>query len=126
MPAPERTVVVVEDDPGMRESVGRMLRAAGFDVRSHASAEEYLQHEGTASIHCLVLDVHLPGSSGLDLYEALRVVGTCPPAVFITALDEPGVRDRARSMGAAALLSKPFAGQRLVAAVVRAIDSTLP
>lgn len=123
MAAPERTVVVVEDDPGMRESLARMLRAAGFAVRCHASAEEYLQTEGTASIHCLVLDVHLPGSSGLELYEALRVVGECPPAVFITALDEPVVRDRARAMGAAALLSKPFAGQRLVAAVVRAIDA---
>lgn len=123
MAAPARTVVVVEDDTGMRESLARMLQAAGFTVRCHASAEEYLQSEGTASIHCLVLDVHLPGSSGLELYEALRAVGACPPAVFITALDEPGVRDRAHAMGAAALLSKPFAGQRLVGAVVRAIDA---
>jgi FixJ family two-component response regulator len=123
MPAPERTVVVVEDDPGLRESLMRMLRAAGFTVRSHESAEDYLKSEGTASIHCLVLDVHLPGSSGLDLYEALRAIGTCPPAVFITALDEPIVCDRARAIGAAALLSKPFAGQRLVSAVVRAIDA---
>ena len=117
----QRTIVVVEDDTGLRKALGRVLSVAGFSTRTFADAEQLLEASAANSAACLVLDVHLPLLSGFELYERLRSEsGIRPPAVFISAHDEPDARQLATSAGAA-YLPKPFAGRQLLVAVKRAI-----
>ncbi len=115
-----RTIAIVEDDAGMREARGRMLRAAGFESRGYASAEEFLEDPSTDP-GCFVLDVQLPGASGLDLQRRLIEAGRARPAIFITAHDMPAARVAAAGLGAVAFLTKPFEGRHLVGAVSGAL-----
>jgi len=116
-------VVIVEDDDSSRQAYERMLNAAGFRVESFATAEMLLASEAAANAACLVLDIHLPGMSGLELGRALgRTGGTQPAVIFITAHDNPAARAQAEALGAAAFLPKPFAGRTLVETVARAVD----
>jgi len=110
-------IILVEDDPGMREALERVLSAAGFTPRSFPSGEALLDAQGGVTAGCLVLDVRLPGISGLDLYRRLAQRGQTLPAVFITAYDDPSVREEAEGLGAAAFLHKPFRGRALVEVV---------
>ncbi len=119
----QRTIVVVEDDSGLRKALGRVLSVAGFRIRTFADAEQLLKASAAHTAACLVLDVHLPMLSGFELYERLLAEsGVRPPAVFISAHDEPDARHQARSAGAA-YLAKPFVGQQLLAAVNRAMSA---
>ena len=106
-------IVVVEDDASMRHSIGRLLRASGFECVEYDSAEALLQSEDPQDWDCLVTDMHLPGMSGLDLVEKLRLQHPAMPAVFITAYDEAKRRERALGCHRAAYLTKPFEGTAL-------------
>ncbi|HTR02596.1 MAG TPA: response regulator [Thermoanaerobaculia bacterium] len=119
MAARQRMVAIVEDDSGMREALGRMLRAAGFEASSYASAEAFLQ--AGMKFGCLVLDVHLPGASGIDLQRRLAEDGLASPVIFITAHDSARLRHEAEELGAIAFLAKPFEGRLLLGAVERAL-----
>jgi FixJ family two-component response regulator len=123
MPDQEKgSIVVVDDDDGMRLAFERVLNAAGFRAVTFASAEILLQCNAADRAACLVLDIHLPGLSGFELRrELVRTGAKQPPVIFITGHDDPGARDQAEALGAAAYLPKPFAGRTLVEAVVRAI-----
>lgn len=112
-------VHVVDDDPSICMALELMLRAAGFDVETFGSAEEYLTSESTPA--CLVLDLRLPGMSGIDLLEKLTEAGRRVGTVFITA--HPNDRDRSRALadGAIDYLEKPFDQEDLLAAVRRAV-----
>jgi FixJ family two-component response regulator len=116
-------IVVVEDDTSMRQAIERILRAGGFAAVLFASAEAALEADTEAIADCLVLDIHLPGMSGFDLYRRLTQSGGKLPAVFITAHDEPAVREEAESLGARSYLPKPFSGRTLLDAVRQAISS---
>ena len=109
-----RCVTVVDDDNGMRSALGQLLLAAGFEVTTFSSAEEFLRDKTAPKATCLVLDVHLPGLSGFELCEQLHRSSGEPPVIFITAHDDPPTRARATRLGAAAYLAKPFAGRRLL------------
>jgi FixJ family two-component response regulator len=121
MPGEIPSIVVVEDDASMSRAIERVLRAGGFTAVLFASAEAALEAEAAATAECLVLDIHLPGMSGFDLYRQLAQAGETPPAIFITAHDEPAVREEAKSMGASRYLSKPFSGRALLNAVTQAL-----
>ena len=112
-----RPIVVVEDDAGMRNAMDELLRAAGFKVAAFNSAEELLASALSPSAACLILDVHLPGLSGFELYEQLHPSTGEPPVIFITAHDTPATRARSERLGAAAYLPKPFAGRMLLDAL---------
>jgi FixJ family two-component response regulator len=114
------TIVVVEDDASMSQAIERILRAGGFSPLVFGSAEAALD-AGAVSADCLVLDIFLPGMSGLDLYRRLASRDEEVRAVFITAHDEPAVRKEAESMGTC--LAKPFAGRALLDAVGQALGS---
>ena len=116
-------VVVVEDDPGMRLAITRILGLGGFLVHAFDSAEACARAGGIESAACLVVDLRLPGQSGFEFYETLRAKGSSPPVVFITAIDDEPVRDRARRLGGS-FLPKPFSGRSLIASVSEAIAST--
>lgn len=119
MPGLHQSIVVVEDDAGMSKAIERLLRAAGFQSVSFASAEELLQTKAVDSAACLVLDIHLPGLSGLELGRLLAASGRAKPLVFITGQDEPSLRDEAQRLGCG-YFHKPFEGKALLEAIRRA------
>ena len=121
MPDSQGVIAVVEDDFGMREALTRMLKAAGFEARAYGSAEAFLECGSFADLNCLVVDVHLPGASGIDLQRRLTEDGEARPVVFITAHDTPRLRREAEELGAVAFLAKPFEGRVLLGAVREAL-----
>lgn len=110
-------IIVVDDDVSMSQAIERLLAAAGWRVRSFASAEELLASGASAGAAVLIFDIQLPGMSGLALHRHLAAGGPVPPVIFITAQDRPNTRDIARQSGAAAYFTKPFAGRELIQAI---------
>jgi FixJ family two-component response regulator len=110
-------VSVVDDDESMRRTVSRIVRSDGLEVATYGSAEEFLRggfHDDSA---CLILDVHLPGISGVELQELLKRADSRTPIIFISAdADEP-TREKALRAGAIGFLSKPFSASSLLDAV---------
>lgn len=115
-------IVVVEDDASMSVAIERILKAGGLAPVMFASAEAALEANATTWAECLVLDIHLPGMSGLNLYQRLIASGEKTKAIFISAYDEPAIRIAAERMGASGFLHKPFSGRSLLEAVGQAID----
>jgi FixJ family two-component response regulator len=112
------TVALIDDDPSMLKSLGRLLRIHGFVVQCFDSAEIYLdERHARPAENCLVVDVNLTGMSGIQLAEVLAREACSCPIVFMTASDEPGLKDRCLAKGAVAFLRKPFAAQVLLDAV---------
>jgi FixJ family two-component response regulator len=114
-------VVVIDDDDSMRTALQRLLMAAGFGVVAYASAEEFLRNEPDPGADCVVCDQNLPAMSGLELLHALRTRRGDAVLILITALDSPGLSQRAIREGAAASLIKPFAGSGLIDVVRTAV-----
>jgi FixJ family two-component response regulator len=117
------SIVIVEDDTGLNQAVSRLLRAAGFQVSSFGSASAALSSETLGQADCIVLDVHLPDMTGFELKQRLDDAGHSPPVIVITAHDDAHSRRRAQAIGAAAFLTKPFAGRALVDELTRVIGS---
>jgi FixJ family two-component response regulator len=107
-------VVVVEDDPSSRTSLGRVLRAGGFETAMYASAEEFLESPPEPTPICLLLDIQLGGLSGLELQRRLRAQGSRVPFIAITAFDSESAREEARALGCIAYLRKPCEGSTIV------------
>jgi FixJ family two-component response regulator len=114
------TIAIIDDDESVRRALRRLIRSSGFGVETFGSAEEFLASDRPAP-GCLVLDVHLPGLSGLDLQRRLAAEGRTLPIVFISAYTEDPVRHSALNDGAVAFLHKPFEEQSLLEAVHRAV-----
>jgi FixJ family two-component response regulator len=107
-------VMIVDDDDSIRKAVRRLMKSFGFAVETFASAEEFLGSDRLAKTSCLILDVHMPGMSGLQLQERL-VAGDCAiPIVFITAFNDGRARAQALDAGAIGYLIKPFADEELL------------
>jgi CheY-like chemotaxis protein len=122
MPTEEQTnVVVVEDDVGVRESILRLLDAAGFRAMAFASAEALLKAMVVSTAGCLVVDIALPGLSGFELYQRLLESDSKLPVIFITEDDGSSGARRAHKLGAVAYLSKPVPEQDLLDAITRAL-----
>lgn len=117
-----QSIVVVEDDAAMSKAIGRLLRAAGFQSNFFASAEELLQTDAAASADCLVLDIHLPGISGLELGRRLVTANRPKPVIFITGQDEAFLQNEAQRLGCT-YLRKPFQGKALLEAIRRAVQN---
>jgi FixJ family two-component response regulator len=110
-------VIVLEDDESLRQAMRRVLEAGGYLTATFGCAEA-VSADDAALARCLVLDVNLPGVSGLDFYAALG--DTRPPAIFISADDGDTQRKAATRAGAFEFLGKPFEGTRLLQSVARA------
>jgi FixJ family two-component response regulator len=123
MPDLKPNIVVVDDDLEMNQAIRRLLSAAGFCAVAFNSAEACLEASSKTSAGCLVLDVHLHGLSGFELYRRLLQKGFEVPVIFISAYDDPDSRAQAQDAGAIAYFTKPFPGKNLLAAVEKAIDS---
>jgi FixJ family two-component response regulator len=119
----DRAVVfVVDDDPSMRRSLESLLRSVGNDVRLFSSAQDFMQAERPDAPSCLVLDVRLPGMSGLTFQQELAKEGIALPVIFITGYGDVPMTVRAMKAGAAEFLTKPFDDQLLLDAVHAAIQ----
>jgi FixJ family two-component response regulator len=115
-------ISVVDDDDSVRESVRGLLRSARFGVEAFASAEEFLSSHRMGATDCLVLDVRMPGMSGLELQHRLMASHPALPIVFITSHGDEELRLRALRAGAVDYLLKPFGEEALLNAVERALS----
>jgi len=116
------TVFVVDDDASMREALKNLLRSMGLNVETFGSAKEFLSSQRSKTPGCLVLDVRLPGLSGLDLQRQLADANIQIPIIFITAHGDIQMSVRAMKAGAVEFLTKPFRDQDLLDAVQQAVD----
>jgi len=115
------TVHVVDDDASMRRSLARLLGGAGREVALYATAEEFLAVAGSSLTGCILLDLRLPGSSGLELQDRLVERGCSAPVVFLTGHGDVPASVRAMKRGAVDFLQKPVAADELLAAVASAL-----
>jgi FixJ family two-component response regulator len=121
----EKTLIcVVDDDLLVRESTTRLLRSFGFKVKALASAEEFLNSDYIAETACLILDVRIPGMSGLELQRQLATFNSDVPIIFITAHEDEDQRRQALEAGAVAFLYKPFYEEALLNAIDTALKDT--
>jgi FixJ family two-component response regulator len=118
----EPIVFVVDDDPSVRRSIERLIQSIGLEVQTFQSAREFLQRARPEGPACLVLDVRLPGLSGLDLQRELTNRGIQLPTIFITAHGDIPMTVRAMKGGAAEFLTKPFRTRHLLDAIRAAIE----
>ena len=122
-PADDQPVVfVVDDDPSMRATLTDVMRSVGLQVQTFASAREFMDSKPPDAPGCLVLDVRLPGQSGLDFQRTLAKSGMELPVVFITGHGDVSMSVRAMKAGAVDFLIKPFRDQDLLDAVHAAIE----
>lgn len=113
----ETQVYVVEDDPSMRNALKNLLKSVGLHAKLFASAQEFLSAEKQDIASCLILDVRLPGISGLDLQRELNRSNNHIPIIFITAHGDIPMSVRAMKAGAVEFLTKPFRDQDLLDAI---------
>jgi two-component system response regulator FixJ len=121
-PYDTQIVAIVDDDESLRRSLRNLLGSVGFRVETFASAEAFLGSVVQGETGCLVLDLRMPGMSGLDLLRHLSGTGTRIPTVVLTAHGDDEARQRSLQAGAVAFLNKPFNGNALLAAVRTALD----
>ena len=115
-------VAVVDDDLSVRRALERLLRSAGYRVQTFSSAREFLAFAGSPQPECLVLDVSMPGQTGLHLHEVLLAMGRKVPVIFITGHGDDAIAARAMKAGAAAFLTKPFDDEHLLREVEKAVN----
>jgi FixJ family two-component response regulator len=121
MTPPTPLVHVVDDDDSVRTAVTRLLRAAGYEVRSWSSAGEFLLAQTGNTAGCVILDVCMPGPSGLDLQEAFGKRNDVLPVIFLTGYGDIPMSVRAMKAGAVDFLTKPVQRQALLSAVRNAL-----
>lgn len=119
---PGPLVIVIDDDAAVRDALDGLLRSVGLEGRLHGSVREFLEQPLPDRPCCLVLDVRLPGQSGLDLQAALVRAGTDVPIIFVTGHADVPMTVRAMKAGAIEFLPKPFRDQELLDAVQHALD----
>jgi DNA-binding NtrC family response regulator len=119
-------VCVVDDDPYVREAVENLLRSEGFEVETFASAQRFMARARMEPPACLILDVNLPGLSGLDLQQELVDAGIPTPIIFLTGHGSISMSVRAMKAGAMEFLTKPFSAHDLISAIQQGISETQP
>jgi|SRR5579862_9326099 len=122
MSEPEPIVVVVEDDPSLRRALKRLIGCVGLQVELYGSAQEFLASKLPNVPSCLVIDIRLPGTSGLNLQHQLAKANIQIPIIFITAHGDIPMTVRAMKAGALEFLTKPFRDQDLLDAIQQALE----
>lgn len=125
-PKTRQTVFVVDDDASLLRAMRRLLDSFGYEVLVFRSAEAFLAQDAPAADACLLLDIFLPGMSGIELWTALAASGRSMPTVLMTARDDESTRRLVCEVDAAAILYKPFDEDVLKEAIVRALATAEP
>jgi FixJ family two-component response regulator len=115
-------VHVVDDDEAVRDSMQALLESFGLNVRTYASAKEYLLTNPAPPCGCMLLDLHMPGMSGLELIDALHARGSKLPIIAITGRGDEGLKERVLRAGAMTLLDKPVADETLLSSLSHALS----
>jgi len=115
-------IAIIDDDEPLREALGSVLKAAGYSIDTFASAEDFLNFPGREEIACLILDVRLPGMSGIELQRRLCESGATIPIIFITAHGDASLRDLVMKAGAAGFLNKPVRSDTLLKEIQAALE----
>ena len=118
----QRPVYIVDDDEAVRDSIRLLLESSGFLAREFANADLFLKSD-IASMGCLLLDLHMPGISGLELLRLLRSRGMRRPVIVVSGRRDPVQDAEVWAAGASALLSKPFDDQQLIDLVAEALGA---
>lgn len=118
-------ISVVDDDESVRQALAGLLRSAGLQVATFASAQEFLGSRHLRTAACLILDLQMPGMGGLELQQRLAEAGHRIPIVVLTAHGDEDARAKALAGGAVAFMAKPFDGEALLGAVEVALKSRL-
>jgi two-component system response regulator FixJ len=113
-------IFILDDDAGVRDSLRLLLECEGLETREFASCREFLDADG-AEGECLILDVHLPGMSGIELLETMRRRGDMLPVIVISGRIDAMTRNRARAAGALAVVEKPYQVEEVLDLVRRAM-----
>jgi FixJ family two-component response regulator len=124
MPPICRAIAVVEDEEPVRKALGRLLKTFGFAVTTFASGDSFLDSLSTSKPDCAILDLHLPGISGLEIQKRLSREKAEVPCIVITGQDEVGTRERVLAAGATAYLTKPLDEGTLIQAISSAIPES--
>ena len=119
---PKAVIAIVDDDPSVREGLDSLIRSAGWTVETFASAQEFLARPGPETPSCVVLDLQLPGLSGLDLQKRMAEAGLEIPIVFLTGHGDIPASVQAMKAGAVEFLTKPFDEEGLLQAIREAIE----
>ena len=117
-----RIIAIIEDDEPLREAFESILRAAGYSVDTFPSAEAFLDFPDKQTAKCLVLDVRLPGMSGIELQRRLLLMDLKAPIVFVTAHGDASMREVVMNAGASAFLTKPVRSETLLESIRRAVE----
>ncbi len=121
----EPVVFIVDDDEEVRKSLGKLIEAVGFNVRTFASGQEFLESFDFSRPGCLVLDVRMPGMSGLKLQNKLAEHRSQLPIIFITGHGDVSTATEAFKSGAVDFIEKPFSEQKLLDSINKAIETSL-
>ncbi len=117
-------IAIVDDDESLREALGSVMKAAGFLANTFASAEEYLASLDREQTMCLILDVRLPGMSGIELLRVLLENNSKFPIIFVTAHGDASLCDSVMKAGAAGFLNKPVRSDTLLKNIHAAMENT--
>jgi FixJ family two-component response regulator len=120
MAKPDRSVAIVDDDPAVLKGLRRLLQTRMTGVDTYESADLFLAALQRGRPDCLIVDLQMPGMTGIELAHRLVTMGIHIPTIVITAFDGPGTRERCNAAGAVAFLSKPLADDVLFAAIEQA------
>jgi FixJ family two-component response regulator len=120
----DRVISIVDDDESVREAIESLMRSVGLNAQVFASAEDFLHSHHPEDTSCLILDMRMPGMSGLELQRRLAAGGYRIPIIFISARRDDQIRAQALRAGAVDFLFKPFSEQALVTAVHTALGQS--
>ena len=124
MLASKQSIAIVEDDASLNRALERLLQASGFATQAFLSAEDFLANSDPESHACFILDIHLPGISGVELFDRLCERGGRPPVIFITAGDGQALRQNASKISGIICLRKPLVAAELLAALHEQLRSS--
>lgn len=118
---PVPTIAVVDDDEAIREAMDDLVKSCGYECQLFASAEEFLAFEPRSTIDCMLVDVKMPGLSGIELQAELNKHSERPPMIFVTSYKDERTRSRAMNAGAFAFLGKPVDIEKLIGCLESAL-----
>lgn len=117
-------IAIVDDEEPIRSALKRLLRAAGLDAEGYASAQAFLHDAASRPPDCVLLDLHMPGTTGQEFLAQVREMERHPPVVIITGHDTSETREQCLAAGAAAYLHKPIDGRLLLNAISAALRTS--
>jgi FixJ family two-component response regulator len=119
-------IAIVDDDPAVRKALTRLLSALGYRTEAFGSAEEFLLAAPTGKRDCILVDINLGDTSGLELVHQFSARGFISPVIFMSGVEDETFQRRARELGCIAFLRKPFPADHLVKAIKAAVDLSPP